>query len=179
MTIRHTIAAAALSTVALLSGTSLAADFASELSEAKVASQVADRDTREAVIPALNAAGSLNAWGYQSQAQDQLSFARGMLGLSTSSAIVATPVVAASSIDGTGLDAQLTEAKAALSGASREIRKAAIPALNTARSLVASGSHVEAQDYLNFVRGKLGLGAPAQIQAVKIGDIAGLAVETH
>ena len=103
MTIRHTIAAAALSAVALLSGTSLAADFAYELSEAKVASQVADRDTREAVIPALNAAGSLNAWGYQGQAQDQLAFARGKLGLSASSAIVATPVVSAPQLSDAGI----------------------------------------------------------------------------
>ncbi|WP_207462896.1 hypothetical protein [Azospirillum sp. SYSU D00513] len=95
MTIRTTIAAAALSTIALLSGTSFAADFSAQLSEAQVASQVADRDTREAAIPALNAARSLNAWGYQDQAQDQLAFARGKLGLSASSAIVATPVVSA------------------------------------------------------------------------------------
>ncbi|WP_207462798.1 hypothetical protein [Azospirillum sp. SYSU D00513] len=98
MTIRTTIAAAALSTIALLSGTSFAADFGSQLSEAQVASQLADRDAREAAIPALNAARSLNAWGYQDQAQDQLTFARNMLGLSASpafSAIVATPVVSA------------------------------------------------------------------------------------
>ena len=95
MTIRTTIAAAALSTIALLSGTSFAADFGSQLNEAQVASQVADRDTREAAIPALNAARSLNAWGYQDQAQDQLAFARGKLGLSNTSVVVATPVVAA------------------------------------------------------------------------------------
>ena len=103
MTIRHTIAAAALSTVALLSGNSLAADFASELSEARVASQIADRDTREAVIPALNAAGALNAWGYKDDAREQLAFARGMLGLSASSAVIATPVVASPEAADTGI----------------------------------------------------------------------------
>ncbi|WP_207462170.1 hypothetical protein [Azospirillum sp. SYSU D00513] len=95
MTIRTTIAAAALSTVALLSGTAFAGDFNSDLTEAKIASQVAGRDAREAAIPALNAARSLNAWGYQDQAQDYLNYARGKLGLTNTSVVVATPVVAA------------------------------------------------------------------------------------
>ncbi|WP_207461133.1 hypothetical protein [Azospirillum sp. SYSU D00513] len=103
MTIRTTIAAAALSTIALLSGTSFAADFASQLSEAQVASQLAERDAREAAVPALNAARSLSAWGYQDQAQDQLSFARNRLGLSASSAIVAAPVVSAPQVSDAGI----------------------------------------------------------------------------
>ncbi|WP_207459963.1 hypothetical protein [Azospirillum sp. SYSU D00513] len=94
MTIRTTIAAAALSTVALLSGTSFAADFGAQLKDAQVASQQVDRETREAVTPALNAAQSLSAWGAQGQAQDYLTYARAKLGLS-GSAIAATPVVAA------------------------------------------------------------------------------------
>ncbi|WP_207462897.1 hypothetical protein [Azospirillum sp. SYSU D00513] len=95
MTIRNAIAAAALSTVALLSGTSFAADFGSQLNEAQVASHQVDRETREAVTPALNAAQSFSAWGAQEQAQDYLTYARGKLGLS-SAAVIATPVVASS-----------------------------------------------------------------------------------
>ncbi|WP_207462797.1 hypothetical protein [Azospirillum sp. SYSU D00513] len=95
MTIRTTIAAAALSTVALLSGTSFAADFGTQLNEAQVASQQVDRETREAVTPALNAAQSFSAWGAQEQAQDYLTYARSKLGLS-SAAVIATPVVASS-----------------------------------------------------------------------------------
>jgi hypothetical protein len=95
MTIRTTLAAAALSTVALLSGTSFAAEFSSQLNEAKVAVQTTGKATRQAVVPALNAAYGFNAIGDQTQAQDFLNFARGKLGLSTASAVVATPVVAA------------------------------------------------------------------------------------
>ncbi|WP_207461027.1 hypothetical protein [Azospirillum sp. SYSU D00513] len=96
MTIRTTIAAAALSTVALLSGTAFAADFGTQLNEAQVASQQVDRETREAVAPALNAAQSFSAWGAQEQVQDYLTYARAKLGLSNSSAVIATPVVASS-----------------------------------------------------------------------------------
>jgi hypothetical protein len=93
MTIRHTVAAVAVSAIALMSGASQAADFAEQLIEAKVASQVAGRATREAVTPALNAAQSLSDWGSQSKAQDYLNFARSKLGLPSSPVIMAAPVI--------------------------------------------------------------------------------------
>ncbi|WP_207459962.1 hypothetical protein [Azospirillum sp. SYSU D00513] len=184
MTIRTTIAAAALSAFTLLSGTSFAADFASQLSEAQTAGQVAGRDLREAAIPALNAARSLHARGYQDQAQDQLSFARNVLGLSTSSARIALPVVAAPSLGDAGFDARLAEARSALSGASREIREAVTPSLNVAAALMGQGKTVQAQDYLNNARGKLGFSTREVIVASPAFEIpqiadAGIGSEAH
>jgi hypothetical protein len=167
MAIRTTLAAAALSTVALLSGTAFAGDFASDLSEAKVASQTTGRETREAVTPALNAAQSFNAWGNHAQAQGYLNYARGMLGLPTSAAIVATPVVAAPIAS---FDQQVNEAKAANANATREIRETVAIHLNAVEGLEVQGKHDQAQAYLNFARGKLGLQVPAT-QTADAGDI--------
>jgi hypothetical protein len=173
MTIRTTIAAVALSSAALLSGTAFAGDFAAQLSEAKVASQTAEHEVRQAVVPALNAAYGLNAIGAQDQAQDQLTFARNKLGLSTSPAIVATPVVASpmgrASVG--SFEEQLNEAKVASLTAAREIREAVAAQIDTAQALNAQGNQASAEDHLNFARGKLGLTVAAQAQSRAIADI--------
>ena len=96
MAIRHTIAAAALSTIALLSGTGLAADFNSQLNEAKAVNVNAYRETRETVATHLNAAEGYSQAGDQAKAQQYLNFARGKLGLPVVQAQAAVPVVAAS-----------------------------------------------------------------------------------
>jgi hypothetical protein len=173
MTIRHTLAAVALSTATLLSGTAFAGDFAAQLSEAKVVSQTAGHSTRQAVVPALNAAYGLKAIGAQDQAQDQLTFARNKLGLSTSSAIVATPVVASpmgkASVG--SFDEQLSEAKVASLTAGREIREAVVAEISVAQALNAQGNQASAEDHLNYARGKLGLTVTAQAQSRAIADI--------
>jgi hypothetical protein len=172
MTIRHTIAAVALSTAALLSGTAFAGNFASDLSEAKIASQTAGREIREAVTPALNSAQSLDAWGYHSGAQGYLTYARGMLGLPTSSAVVATPVVAAPMAADAGVgsfDQRLNEAKIASLSAGREIRDVVSNEISVAQSLSAQGNQSQAEGHLAFARGKLGLEVA---QATNIGDVA-------
>ncbi|WP_207462796.1 hypothetical protein [Azospirillum sp. SYSU D00513] len=189
MTIRTTIAAAALSTVALLSGTSFAADFGTQLNEAQVASHQVDRETREAVIPALSAAQSFSAWGAQDQAQDYLSYARAKLGLSDT-AIVATPVVAApQAVE--GFDRQLSEAKAKAAGAARETREIAAIHLSAAEGYAQGGNQAKAQQYLNFARGKLGLpvtqaqtaqpvvASGAALQVAQDNGLVGLRPEAH
>jgi hypothetical protein len=174
MTIRHTIVAVAVSTVALLSGGAFAADFSSNLTEAKVAAQTAGRDVREAVIPALNAAQSLNAWGAQTQAHEQLIFARNKLGLATSSAVTADPVVATPIAVNQRIDTfeeRLKEAKVASLLAGREIRAMVSAELSAAHGLNAQGSQVRAEDHLNFARSKLGLVVAAQAQSRDLADI--------
>ena len=94
MTIRTTIAAAALSTVALLSGTSFAADFGSQLNEAKIKAAEAPRETREIAAIHLSAAEGYAHAGNQAGAQQYLNFARGKLGLPVTQAQAAQPVVA-------------------------------------------------------------------------------------
>jgi hypothetical protein len=85
MNIRHAIAAVALSTATLLSGASLAADFAEQLSEAKTASlNATSREIRDTVAIHLSVAQSLNEQGKQAGAQSYLDFARGKLGLNIS-----------------------------------------------------------------------------------------------
>jgi hypothetical protein len=177
MTIRTTIAAAALSTVALLSGTAFAGDFSSDLSEAKIASQTAGREIREAVTPALNSAQSLEAWGYHSGARNYLTYARGMLGLSTSSAVVATPVVAAPvAVTAGSFEEQLTEAKITSLSAGRETRETVVAEISAARALNAQGNQAQAEGHLNFARGKLGL---VVAQSATAGDIVDFRPEAH
>ncbi|WP_207460879.1 hypothetical protein [Azospirillum sp. SYSU D00513] len=181
MTIRHTIAAAALSAAALLSGTALAGDFASDLREATILGQTANRDVREAVAPALKAARSLEAFGDTAQARDFLAYARGQLGLSNGSALVATPVVAGPAVGAASFDAQLTEAMDALSGAGRDVREAAAPSLKAAQAFSTQGKQAQARDHLNFARGKLGLAIPAESRTAKVdlNQVAELRDEAH
>ncbi|WP_207462282.1 hypothetical protein [Azospirillum sp. SYSU D00513] len=95
MAIRHTIAAA-LSTVALLSGPSLAADFASQLNEANIKATEATRETREIAAIHLSAAEGYSKAGNQVKAQQYLNFARSKLGLPVNQAQVAQPAIAPS-----------------------------------------------------------------------------------
>ncbi|WP_207459964.1 hypothetical protein [Azospirillum sp. SYSU D00513] len=94
MTIRNAIAAAALSTVALLSGTGFAADFGAQLNEAKAEAADAARETREVAAIHLSAAAGYARSGNQASAQQYLNFARGKLGLPVTQAQAAQPVVA-------------------------------------------------------------------------------------
>lgn len=81
MTIRH-IAATALALATLAAGPALAADFASDLREAKAANGAwAEREIRDTVTTHLSVAESLHARGRENEARQYLNFARGMLDL--------------------------------------------------------------------------------------------------
>jgi hypothetical protein len=185
MNTKALLASAAFSAALLASGLGYAADGIGTQIEATRAAMLnynpstVDRSDREAATVNLDAAAAAHRNGNDARAQSFLNFARGELGLPVNSALVASPVVASPApATAASFDRQLGEAKAASADARREIRDTVAVSLSTAEGLEAQGKLAQAQSYLNFARGELGLDVPAPSNVADSG-ITGLRPEAR